>query len=125
MIMILGVGFIFEMNSLVPNSHQRTRTQKITEHELAGQRNVLQHLGPGSDDITLAGQIFPGHFGTSQSLDRLNAMADTGAKHRLIDVNGQVYDKWMIGDVSETHSDFDAQKKARKIEFTINLRRSG
>lgn len=120
---ILGT-FIFETNSLLPNERQRSRKQNISSHSILGQRDKLQHLGPGTDEKTLSGKIFPGKLGSADSLDALSDMADSGGEHRLIDDQGVVHGKWMIDSIDETKTLYDNASIPRQIDFKIKLRRT-
>lgn len=123
--MILGTEFVFELDTLLFDKRQRSTAQKISEHDLIGQRNILQHLGPGKDEITLPGTIYPCQFGDPESLDELRDLADQGGSHTLIDDQGRIQGKWMIEGVAETATYFDNHSKPKKIQFSVKLIRQG
>lgn len=50
-------------------------------------------------------------------------MAYTGLAWPLIDGVGSIYGMYVITDLQETHQEFDRYGKAKKIEFTLTLRR--
>lgn len=125
MMMILGDSFVFKLSTILPDSQKRSRKQTISVHSRLGQRAILQHLGPGEDEITLSGKLFPGEIGTSSSLDELDAIAERGEVHRLIDDQGAIRGKWMIDSIDETRTNYDKNSNPREIDFNLKLRRSG
>lgn len=124
MLMILG-SFIFEQSSLLPNQRTRTRTQKISNHTRTGQRDEQQHTGPGSDEYTLSGSIFPGTWGDQDSLEELADMADEGRQHFLINEWGVIEGKWMVDRISEQQSHTDRTGRPYQVDFSVVLKRGG
>ena len=128
MMMSLSLGsdiFIFETATVLPSEISRSRAQKLSKHTRTGQRDKLQHLGPGDDVINMKGTIFPcSNLGTSESIDELDVLAQKGQAHRLI-ADGEIKGKWMISNIQESHAYFDNNAKARRIDFSCTLKRQG
>ncbi len=123
MLMVLG-DFVFEQQSLLPNQRSRTREQQISDHGRIGQRDVLQHLGPGRDEWVLSGSVFPLQWGSDESLNELAVLADQGGAHRLIDNQGVIHGLWMIAGLTEEQTHFNPNGRAQQIDFTVTLRRT-
>ncbi len=84
---------------------------------------ALQYIGPGTDTITLNGTIFPQYHGGSLELTLMRLSAGLGTALPLIDGSGMLWGRWVIESVNETKSVLFSDGAARKIEFTMTLRR--
>lgn len=89
-----------------------------------GKRAAYQFAGPGDDTITLSGVLMPEITGGPTTLDALRLMGDQGMAWPLIGGDGTIYGLWMIQSVEETKSAFFADGTARKIEFSLSLKRA-
>ena len=71
----------------------------------------------------MPGILLPALAGTPLSLDTLRAMADTGKAWPLIEGTGRILGIWVIESISENKTLFFPDGAARRIEFTIALKR--
>jgi len=83
----------------------------------------LQFVGPGDDAITLPGVLLAELAGDQASLDELREMADTGKAYALVEGTGKVYGQFVIESLSEGRTLFFRDGAARRIEFTLALKR--
>jgi phage protein U len=87
------------------------------------QGQALQFVGIGEDTITLPGVIYPEFRG---GLGQLNAMRDQAGKGQpltMLNGQGMVMGRWVIEKIEERGTVFGAAGVARKIEFTLDLRK--
>lgn len=120
-LMCLG-QFVFSLITLSYLELQRQTNWRHASTSRIGVRAANQYLGPGDDTITLPGIILPG-FGKRLALDVLRAMADTGKAWTLVDGTGRVYGQFVITDLTETASLFNALGAPARIEFSLTLKR--
>jgi len=119
---ILG-SFVFSLRTAPFDQLSRSTAQRIASNNRIGQIAAHQHLGPGDDTITLTGTLMPELTGGPSHLEDLRFMADSGTSYPLIDGMGYYYGYWLIDSISETKSIFMAGGTARKIEFSMSLKR--
>lgn len=122
MMMALGM-FVFSLETLAYQEFQRQTEWRHGSTSRIGTNPASQFLGKGDDTITLPGVLLPALAGTPLSLDTLRLMADTGKAWPLVEGTGKIYGAWVITAMSETRTLFFQDGAARKIEFTINLKR--
>lgn len=120
--MCLGL-FVFSLHTLSYQELQRRTAWKHPTQSVVGGRDASQYLGHGEDTITLSGSVVPEFAGTPISLDVLRRMGNTGQAWVLIEGTGTIYGAFTIIDLQETRTLFHFNGAARKIEFTITLRR--
>ncbi|WP_349616236.1 phage tail protein [Azotobacter salinestris] len=122
MMMALG-QFVFSLSTLAYQEFQRQTDWRHGSTSRIGARPARQYLGPGDDTITLPGVLLPELTGGLPSLDEIREMADTGKAWVLVEGTGRIYGLWAIESLSETHSLFFADGTARRIEFSLVLKR--
>jgi phage protein U len=122
MMMALGM-FIFSLETLVYQELQRQTEWRHGSTSRIGTNPARQFLGRGDDSITLPGVLLPALAGTPLSLDTLRYMADTGKAWPLIEGTGRILGIWVIESINETRTLFFQDGAARRIEFTIALKR--
>ena len=122
MMMALGM-FIFSLETLVYQELQRQTDWRHGSTSRIGTNPARQFLGRGEDTITLPGVLIPGLAGAQVSLDTLRFMADTGKAWPLVEGTGRIYGVWVIESISETRTLFFRDGAARRIEFTLVLKR--
>lgn len=88
-----------------------------------GTRAASQFLGAGDEKITLSGELRPEITGGTVSLLALKEMADGGRAWPLIAGNGLIYGMYVVEGFTEKHSELLSDGSARKIGFTLSLRR--
>lgn len=122
MMMALG-QFVFSLSTLAYQEFQRQTDWRHSSTSRIGARPARQYQGPGDDTITLPGVLLPELTGGLPSLDEIREMADTGKAWVLVEGTGRIYGLWVIESLSETHSLFFADGTARRIEFSLVLKR--
>lgn len=122
----MGLGeYRFSISTAAYDNFERSSSWRWTEQSRIGRRPALQYAGPGKDDITLAGTIYPFYSGGIGQLPKMREMADTGKPLMLVDGLGKVWGKWCIKSISETQSSFLQGGVPRKIVFRLSLARYG
>lgn len=122
--MMLALGmFVFMLHTLPYQSLQRSAEYRWPTNDRIGLRAAPQFLGQGDEKITLTGTLLPEITGGRLSLDALRLMADQGRAWSLIGGNGAIYGMFVVESLSDEHSEFFANGAARKIEFTLSLKR--
>lgn len=122
--MMLALGmFIFSLPTLAYQQLQRQTDWRHAANSRISAQPALQFLGRGADDITLPGVLLPELAGSMMSLDEIRAMANTGKAWALVEGTGRVYGLFVIESLSETRSVFFQDGTARRIEFSLTLKR--
>lgn len=122
MMMALGM-FVFSLETLAYQEFQRQTEWRHGSTNRIGTNPARQYLGRGDDSITLPGVLLPALAGSQLSLDALRTMADTGKAWPLVEGTGKIYGTWVIESLSETRTLFFRDGQARRIEFTLVLKR--
>ena len=122
--MMLALGmFVFSLSTLAYQELQRQTEWRHPSSSRVGAAPARQFIGRGDDSISLPGIIFPELAGTTLSLDALRLMANTGKAWPMIEGTGRIYGLWVIESLSETKTVFFRDGTARRIEFTLSLKR--
>jgi uncharacterized protein len=121
-LMSLGL-FVFSLKTAPFDKINRSTDYRWAENARFNQGAAAQFLGPGTDTITLTGQLAPQITGGSYNLDLLRIMAGTGKAWPLIDGRGFPLGYWYIESQSEDRSYLTDDGQARKIDFTLKLKR--
>ena len=122
MMMTLG-WFVFMPSTLAPLTQQDDRAWRHPGNNRVGARPGYQYLGPDDETSTFSGVLLPELTGGPVSLDMLNQMGDSGQAFPLIQGDGVMRGSFVIESTGTTRSEFFADGTARKIEFTIKLKR--
>lgn len=120
--MTLG-QFVFNLNTVPYQEMQHSAGWRHPSSSRVGLRPGYQFIGPDEETVTLSGVLLPTFTGGQSSLDELRAMADTGKAWPLIDGTGTLYGLFVIEKLDQTRSEFFSDGAARRIEFTLNLKR--
>ncbi|AWT32060.1 TPA: phage tail protein [Pseudomonas aeruginosa] len=115
--------FVFSLETAAYQDFQRQTEWRHGSTSRIGTNPARQFLGRGDESITLQGVLLPALAGTVLSLDTLRTMADTGKAYPLIEGTGRIYGVWVIESLSETRTIFFGDGAARRIEFTLSLKR--
>lgn len=121
--MALGF-FVFERATTPFDNIQNSISERFSTHETLDNRQQYQHVGAGEESKTLAGTLYPQFTGGELSLYALEKMMKAGEDYILINGSGMVLGRYIIKNISNTHSSFNSAGKARKIEFTLALTRT-
>ncbi len=123
MLMALGL-FIFERRTTPHQSIAKNKKERFSAHNNLNSRPTYQHIGTGEDALTISGVLYPEFTGGELSLYLLEKMMRTGDEHVLIDFQSMFKGTYIIEGITENYSHFFADGKARKIEFTLTLKRT-
>ncbi|BFM16258.1 phage tail protein [Maricurvus nonylphenolicus] len=122
MLMTLGL-FVFTLQTAPLNGVQRQASWKHKSNPRVGQRDANQYLGPGDEYVTLPGVLAPEITGGPSNLEELRTMAGTGDAWLLIDATGAVWGQYIIESIDDKRTRPLPTGEARKIEFSIKLKR--
>lgn len=122
MMMTLGF-FVFSRLTVPYQTSQHDMVWRHPTNSRVGARPSAQFLGVGDETLMLSGVLMPEITGGELSLEALRKMADTGKAYPLIEGRGTVTGFFVIEKISKGRSEFFSDGAARKIEFTIELKR--
>ncbi|WP_338728095.1 phage tail protein [Shewanella baltica] len=122
MMMTLGF-FVFSRLSVPYQTSQHDMVWRHPTNSRVGARPSAQFLGVGDETLSLSGVLLPEITGGELSLEVLRKMADTGKAYPLIEGRGTVTGFFVIEKISKGRSEFFSDGAARRIEFTIELKR--
>ncbi|WP_445495675.1 phage tail protein [Photorhabdus sp. SF281] len=122
MMAALGL-FVFMLKTTPYQNFQHKQSWRHAFNSRVGVRPAWQFLGPENDTITLSGTLHPELTGGTLSLLVLKLMADSGKAWSFIGGNGAIYGMFVIESIDETKTEFFSDGVARKIDFTLTLRR--
>jgi uncharacterized protein len=121
--MILGM-FVFSINTTAFDNLKRTTAWRHASTTRIGARAAHQFLGVDEETITIAGITYMEIAATGRvSLEALEAMANTGKRYTLIGGDFKIYGDYVIESIETTKTEFFPDGAARKIEFTLQLKR--
>ena len=115
--------FQFGINTAAYQGLSRSDEWRWPDQGRFGQAPALQYTGPGATTITLDGILYPEWRGGLGQLDAMRAEAGKGKPLVLVDGRGQALGMWVIERVDESQSIFAAGGVARRVEFTLQLKR--
>ncbi|MFD0709950.1 phage tail protein [Photorhabdus akhurstii] len=122
MMMIYGM-FVFMLNTTPYQSLSREMGWRHVKNDRVGKSAKWQYIGAGEDSITLDGVLYPEVTGGDISLEALRTLAYAGRAWPLIEGTGMIYGMFVIESLNETRTEFFSDGKARKIEFTLSLKK--
>lgn len=122
MMMALGL-FIFMRQTIPYQNFEHQIGWRHPSNSRVGLRPATQFLGQDDETIGLSGVLLPELTGGTLSLEALRLMADTGLAWPLIEGTGFIYGMFVITGLSKTRAEFFKDGAARRIEFTISLKR--
>jgi len=121
---MLSLGlFIFNLKTAPFQEFQRQQGWRHPANSRVNLRPAHQFLGQDEETITLSGVLFPELTGGPMHLGQLTSMANSGQSFPLISGVGIVYGFYVIEGLAETRTIFFEDGTARRIEFTLNLKR--
>lgn len=114
-------SFQFDLPNGVPQTLDRTAEYRWEVQDRLLRDPAAQFMGPGSQQITLDGVLFPGFSGRQTTMETLRELAATGAPQMLTDGIGKIYGKWAIRSIQEGLSTFAPGGGARQISFNVSM----
>ena len=120
--------FVFTPSSALYNELKRGDAFNYKAVESVHGSPNYHFTGPGEKSLTATGTLFPAVTGGEEQLDKLREMAASGKAWLFVcgdegDSQFRSLGRWVIVDVTAESSFFDAAGKARKIDFTLELKR--
>lgn len=122
MMMILGM-FPFALQTTPYQTSNQSNTWRHVKNDRVGKSPRYQYIGPDEEPFTLSGTLYPEISGGNVSLTTLKTMAFTGRAWPLIEGTGAIYGMYVIEGLTQNRTEFFQDGKARKIEFTLSLKR--
>ena len=121
-LMALG-EFRFSADTAAFNKLARRRSWRWTEQATAGgSAPLMQYNGPGSQEITLTGIIYPHYRGGLGQVDAMAKLADSGIPQRLITGLGEDWGNWAIMALGEDRTVIYDRGVPLKIQFDLTLK---
>lgn len=121
--MALG-QFVFCLQTLPYTELQQQLAWRHASNSRVGARAKSQFLGVDEEKITLNGTLYPELTGGEEAIDTLRKMADAGDEYPLVDGTGRIYGFFVIESITPTRSEFFGDGAARKIGFSISMKRT-
>lgn len=122
MMMALGL-FVFMRQTTPYQTVEQQAGWRHPSNSRVGLRPATQFTGQDDETLTLSGTLLPAFTGGTLSLEALRLMADTGMAWPLIEGTGFIYGLFVITALSKTRTLFFADGAARRVEFTLSLKR--
>lgn len=122
MMMVLGL-YVFMLRTVPYQELQYQRNWRHAVNSRINRRPSTQFLGPDNDPMTLSGVLLPEITGGRLSLLALEQMAEQGKAWPLIEGSGTIYGMFVIESLNQTKTEFFESGMARRIEFTLTLKR--
>ena len=122
-VMMSWGDFVFSLPTLAFQDLARRTAWNWSQTPRVGVRAASQYIGPGDDPITLSGCLMPQVAGSASSLSRLRELGDKGEAWHLVSGDGTVHGVFVMLSVDERRTALFGDGTARKIDFTIELRR--
>ena len=123
-LMALG-DYRFSLETAAYQELTRSTEYRWQSQDRLRHRPAQQYLGPGREEITLNGMIYPSFRGGLGQLDRMRQEAEKGTPLLLNNSAGRVWGQWVITRVEETQSVFYTDGSPRQVEFRLKLARYG
>jgi phage protein U len=114
-------GFQFSLQNGTPQRLDWDANYRWEEQGRLLRDPAQQFLGPGSQQITLDGTLYPGFSGRQSTMEQLRSLAREGKPLMLTDGLGKVFGKWAIKQVREGKGTFAPGGGAREISFSVQL----
>lgn len=122
MMMVFGM-FVFTLRTTPYQRLQHSQVWRHVKNDRVNGSAGWQYIGPGEDEITLDGVLYPEITGGRFSLSALETIGFTGRPWPLIEGDGLIYGMYALTHLDREKSEFIRYGNARKINFTISLSR--
>ncbi len=104
---------------------RRTAAYRWEQVDRIGRAPAAQFAGPGVQDVSLEGVIYPAFRGGLRQIDTMRSIAQRGTPLILVDGIGFVWNRWVITSIEEEQTYLMADGAARRIDFTVGLQTYG
>lgn len=118
-------SFQFDLPNGVPQTLERSAEYRWEAQDRILREPAYQFVGPGAQEITLDGVLYPGFSGRTTTMETLRTLAQQGEPQMLTDGLGRVFGKWAIHSIREGLAVFAPGGGARQITFSVQLVRYG
>lgn len=119
--MMLG-AYPFMLDTAAYQKLKRRSSWRWKKQDRIGRKPARHYMGPGSDEITLHGQILPHWKGGLFQVDLMRAMADQGEPLLILECQGgYVLGDWTILSIDEDEEELLGDGAPRVIDFTMKL----
>ncbi|WP_315743085.1 phage tail protein [Bradyrhizobium sp. SZCCHNR1075] len=119
---LLALGsYRFSVTTGAYQKFERTTAWRWPATERIGVAPAKQYVGPGEDEISIEGTIYPHYRGGLRQIDQMRAQAGLGQPLPLITGFGRFLGNWCIEKIKENQDYLMSDGAPRKIEFTIDL----
>lgn len=122
MMMVYGM-FVFTLRTAPYQTLQHSQSWRHVKNDRVNASAGWQYIGPGDDNITLEGVLYPEITGGNLSLAALNSIGFAGRPWPLIEGTGLIYGMYVMTGLDRGKSEFDRYGNPKKIEFTLSLSR--
>lgn len=123
---LLTVGAVaLQVSASAYDSLRRQTRYRWPALERLARRPIRQFTGPGDDQITLEGVIFPGDAGDAAAPAALRRLAAAGEPVLVSTGYGDVLGRWAIVSVEEEQTRPHADGAPRRIGWTLVLGHAG
>lgn len=122
--MALG-RYRFSIDSAAYQELKHSQSYRWQSHDRIQRRPALQFIGPGEETINLSGLIYPHFQGGLKQIDALRNEAGRGEPLLLVDGLGFVWGRWVVAQIDEGQSFFQANGQPLKQSFQLKLNRYG
>ncbi|MES2042581.1 MAG: phage tail protein [Pseudomonadota bacterium] len=122
MLMSLGM-FVFERTTLPFDQRQQRLSWNHASSDRVGARAALQFTGPGDENETITGCLYPEAGASYSSIETIKDMATPGEAYPLVEGTGAVLGNYVITDLDLTRRAFIDNGAPRAIDFTLTLKR--
>ena len=124
MMMLLG-AYRFCIGNAAYQTLARSTEYNWQEQIRLSSEPAMQFVGSGAETITLEGEIYPQFKGGLRQIALMRAQAGLGLPLMLISGNGTAFGRWCIIAINETQTFFLKDGTARKIAFSLTLKKYG
>ena len=121
--MIFGL-FVFTQQTIPYQELSRQLNWRHPTNSVIGRLPKTQFTGKESETITINGVLMPSLTGGRMSLGMLELMAEMGKSYPLIGGNFEFFGFFVIESFSENRTFLFADGAARRIEFSMTLKRT-
>lgn len=116
-------AYQFGVSSAAYQGLRRSDGWQWPEQARVGQAPALQYVGAAAATVSLDGVIFPEWRGGFGQLEKMRQEAAKARPLVLVDGRGHALGMWVIERVEESQTVFAAGGVARRVEFTLQLKR--
>ena len=113
----------FSIDTAAYQQLSRSTAYRWQSQERTNSREALQYTGPGADEITLQGVVYPQYKAGPGQLEAMREQANVGRPLILVDGLGNIHGRWVILAVDETQEAFTRDGTPRKQSFTLRIKK--